>query len=743
MARVPPAGLAHVLSRTRLGLATLAVAGFGFLGCAGGDDSSAASEASSGAPSLVTRPPVILISIDTLRSDRLPAYGYDRIETPAIDALRADSILFERAYTHMALTLPAHTSILSGQWPVDHAVRDNIGYRVSDQVPLLQNALRREGYGTYGAVSAFVLRATTGISRGFDQYDDGIQVTSGTDLGGLQRPGLETLERASAMLEQHRDERPDDPPFLFFHIYEPHTPNDPPEPFRSRYESAYDAEVAEADLVMGRLFEELRRLDLYDDALIILLSDHGEGLMDHGEYEHEVLLYREVIQVPLIVKLPGAERAGTRVSTPVQLVDVAPTVLDLLDLHPAGDPSGRGTSLFRLPAEPRQIFSESVYPRIHFGWSDLTSMVEGRFHFIGGPDPELYDLLEDPAERNNIIQSERAVARRLAAAVEAIDRELQPPEQVDAATKARMESLGYVGSTSGRAGPLPDPKSKISVLEDLGAAAAAFARGDDREAVRLYRAVVAEDPGMTYGWEQLGKAQRRAGNPEGAIEAYKQALAVSPTGSGPAALSLAEIFLDLGRIEEAREHAAIASPTQDAANDLLAQLALLEGDLAEARRLVEVAVARRSGRVEPLVTEVALLVREGRYEDALAKAAVAEREFGDRADVEALEGLAFERGRALAELRRLPEAAAAFREEIGRNPQEIAPYTFLAIALALDGDGGGASQALQDLVTTNPTPQAYAEAVRTLRALGDGTNAEALLQAARRRFPGAPELRVP
>ena len=699
----------------------------------------------SGAATLSTRPPIVLISIDTLRSDRLPVYGYDRIETPAIDAFRADAILFERAYTHMALTLPAHTSILSGQWPVDHGVRDNIGYRVTERVPLMQDVLRRSGYSTYGAVSAFVLRATTGVSRGFDEYDDGIQVTSGTDLGGLQRPGLETLERAKDMLERHLEESPEQPPFLFFHIYEPHTPNDPPEPFRSRYESAYDGEVAEADLVMGRLFDELRRLDLYDDALIILLSDHGEGLMDHGEYEHEVLLYREVIQVPLLVKLPNAERGGTSVPTPVQLVDVAPTLVDLLDLpsDSLGDGEKRGTSLFGLPEDPRLIFSESVYPRIHFGWSELTSMVEGPFHFIGGPDPELYDLVADPAERNNILQEERAVARRLARAIEAIDLELEPPEQVDEATRARMETLGYVGGTTNRSGPLPDPKSKIFVLEDLGAAAAALARGDDREAIRRYRAVVAEDPGMTYAWEQLGKAERRSGNPEGAIDAYKTALSVSPTGSGPAALSLAEIYLDLGQIEDAREHAEIAAPTQDAALDILAQLALLQGDLAGARRSVDRAVARRSGRVEPLVTEVAVLVREGRFDEALAKAIAAESEFGDRDDLEALEGLAFERGRALAELRRLPEAADAFREEIDRNPNEIAPYTFLALALALQGDGAGASQALQDLVTTNPTAAAHAEAVRTLRALGDPGSADALLQAARRRFPDADELRTP
>ncbi len=707
------------------------------LNCGGDQPGPSASGNASGVPTLTKDTPIILISIDTLRSDRLPAYGYTGVDTPSIDEFRSESILFEHAYTHMPLTLPAHTSMFTGLWPVDTQVRDNVGYRVGQDVPVLPEILRQEGYSTLGAVSAYVLRATSGIARGFDRYDDGIRVTSGADLGALQRSGLDTLQTAVEMLETNVGT--EKPPFLFFHIYEPHTPNDPPEPFKSRYPSPYDGEVAEADLVIGRLFAQLKRLELFDQALIILLSDHGEGLNDHGEYEHEVLLYREVIQVPLIVRLPGGQRGGTTVSEPAQLVDVLPTVLQLLKLDPDSVRPGdqlplRGRSLFDLRGVQRTVFSESVYPRIHFGWSDLASMVEYPLHYIHGPDPELYNLDLDPGETNNILQDERAAARRLAAAIEEIDRELVAPAAVDEETKARLARLGYVSGGGSRSGPLPDPKSKIGVLEDLGGAARAFAAGKLDEAAQRYAAVVTADPGMVYAWEQLGKTHRRSGNFARAIEAYKRAMDAAPNGSGPVALSLAEIYLETQQRDLARDHALIAAKTQDAAYDLLAQIALLDGDLDGASGYLATALERRSGRIEPMITRVALLVRQGQYEQALAAATDADREFEGRTDLQVLKGLEFERGSALARLDRLEAAEVAFRLEIERWPNELAPYTHLAVLQALRADPNAAISTLQSMLEANDTAQAYADAAQALRTLGDSDSADALLRTAEQRF---------
>ena len=288
--------------------------------------------------------PIVLISIDTLRSDHLPAYGYASVATPAIDALRRDGILFERAYAHTPLTLPSHASLLTGLLPGEHGVRDNVGYTLdqkrveSGEIPHLPRLLAARGYVSGAAVSAFVLQAKAGLAAGFDLYEDSIEMRTGTGLGGLQRAGTETLRTALPWLR----EKAGKPIFFLFHIYEPHTPYDPPAPFRDRYASRYDGEIAAADAVVGELVAELERLGLYERAIVVLLSDHGEGLGDHGEEEHGLLLYREAIQVPLLLKLPGSRFAGRAVAAPVGLIDVAPTLAALVGIEaPAAWPGRR------------------------------------------------------------------------------------------------------------------------------------------------------------------------------------------------------------------------------------------------------------------------------------------------------------------------------------------------------------------------------------------------------------------
>ena len=288
-------------------------------------------------------PPIVIISIDTLRSDRLPVYGYGEVETPAIDALAQDSILFERAYTHVPLTLPAHASLFTGLLPGEHGVRDNAGYRLDTEGrPYLPRQLSELGYRTGGAVSSFVLRSATGLGRHFDVYDDRI-ISPGSELEA-ERDGASTLDSIRPWVRSASEQ----PFLLFLHLYEPHTPYRPPEPYASRYSSAYDGEIAAADRVVGDLIDELRKLGVYDRAAIVLLSDHGEGLGDHGEQEHGVLLYREVLQIPLLLKLPRSERAGTSIATPVALIDVAPTLLELA----GGDP--RAFTARPVPARRRR-----------------------------------------------------------------------------------------------------------------------------------------------------------------------------------------------------------------------------------------------------------------------------------------------------------------------------------------------------------------------------------------------------
>jgi arylsulfatase A-like enzyme len=688
------------------------------------------------------RPPIVLISVDTLRSDRLPAYGYDGVETPAIDRLAAEGVLFERAYTHVNVTLPSHASVFTGLLPPDHGVRDNAGYRLDEAIPTLAAELGQAGYATGGFVSSYVLRAGTGIERGFDLYDDEVGFETGRQLGRLQRPGTETLAAASDWLAGVADS----PFFLFLHLYEPHAPYAPPPPFAGRYDNPYDGEVAAADAVVAGLIRRLEDLGVYDEAVVILLSDHGEGLMDHGEMDHLILIYREVIQVPLIVRPPGGERGGERVAVGAQLSDVAPTVYSLAGLP---SPDGlAGLDLLELESgsaggTPRPIVSESVYPRIHFGWSDLASIVEGDLHFIESPDPELYRLAEDPDERMNVIQEERAAARRLRAALQEIDRTLTSPAEDDPETRRRLESLGYL-SGGARAGDetLADPKSRIGIVADLGRASRLIDGGDLAEAEAALRTVLAAEPQLVLAWQQLGDVLERRRRPRQALQAYRKAFEESAGDAANAGLKVAELLLLEGRIEEAREHALAVVDRAAMANDVLAQAALLEGDLAEAKSYLDLAIAERGPQILPLITKTAWFNEQDRFEEAFALSDEVLAEFGDRGDREILGHLYLYRGAALAALGREDESESAYREAIALRRELLGAYSALAFLQALTGRAGEVGRTLQEMVTVNPNPAAYAEAVRALRAMNDQRSADGLLGEALRRWPEARELRL-
>jgi arylsulfatase A-like enzyme/Flp pilus assembly protein TadD len=542
--------------------------------------------------------PIVVVSIDTLRSDHLPAYGYEGVETPAIDALRGDAILFERAYSPVPLTLPAHASLLTGLLPPDHGVRDNAGYRLEEGAgTTVAEALAAEGYATGAAVSAYVMRAETGLARGFEHYDDELSGAAQATLAEIQRPGDETLDAALAWLDTVGER----PFFLLFHIYEPHTPWEPPPALAARYGRTYDGEVAAADAVVGRLLAALRERGLYEDSTVILLSDHGEGLGDHGETEHGVLLYRESLQVPLLVKLPGARRAGATVPEPVQLTDVTPT---LLELAAAPRPEGLdGVSLLALadperpePDTPRALYAETFHPHLRFGWSGLTSVILGRHHYVEGSDRELFDLVADPAERRNLLRQERAVYARLRDALQGFDPRLEPPFEEASETREALASLGYLGGAAPAAeGELPDPRHRIADLEPLRRAISWLQEGRNEEALPLLRGAAEAIPRSIDAWQFLGLALDRTGRPEEAYAAYQRAFELS-NGSPLLAQPLGELALRLRRFEDAAAFlaAAVEAEPEELGVRLLHARALLfagrpDDALAAARGAVELA----------------------------------------------------------------------------------------------------------------------------------------------------------
>src|SRR5438874_5937218 len=390
--------------------------------------------------------PIVLISIDTLRADHLPAYGYTKVKTPAIDALAADGVVFERAYSHAPQTLPAHASLLSGRLPFETGVRDNIGFAIKPGERMLPQMLRDRGYSTAAVVSAFVLRKETGIGQGFDFFDGEMpQASPDTSIGQVQRDG----GASEAIAEQWLASAGTTRAFLFLHLYEPHKPYAPPERF-AEY-APYDGEIAYADEIVGRLIKYLKSHQLYDRSTIVLLSDHGEGLGDHGEQEHGLFVYDEAIHVPLIIKQESNAGAGRRVSDLVQHVDLVPTILDLVKA-PVPD-TLRGRSLKPLlegtgHLRDRPVYSEALNAHHLFGWSGLTSVIDGRYQYIKAPREELYDLARDRRERQNLAGP-------------------------NVETKQAAQALEAFGSAAGKPGaPAADPKDKWEILERYRAAVA-------------------------------------------------------------------------------------------------------------------------------------------------------------------------------------------------------------------------------------------------------------------------------
>jgi arylsulfatase A-like enzyme len=308
--------------------------------------------------------------------------------------------------------------MFTGRLPFEHQVRDNLGFTLGAGMPTLAEMFRATGYRTGGFVSAYVLRPETGVSRGFDVYDATFPpMAADRSAAQVQRPGPQTLAAADAWMSSLTSDRF----FLFLHLYEPHTPYRAPERFADL--AAYDGEVAFADEIAGSLFTKLKARGWYDNATIVVLADHGEGLGDHIEEEHGLFLYDEVIRVPWITRLPRGQSAGRRVTDPVQHIDLLPTLAALAGLTTPPGLRGRDLSgrLFdRRALEPQGIYAEALYPRYHFGWSELLSLTDDRFRYIKAPREELYDLERDPGERTNIVAERGQAATALRGALEAL-----------------------------------------------------------------------------------------------------------------------------------------------------------------------------------------------------------------------------------------------------------------------------------------------------------------------------------
>ena len=688
--------------------------------------------------------PIVLISIDTLRADHLPIYGYKKVKTPAIDALAADGVVFDHAYSHAPQTLPAHAALLSGRLPFETGVRDNVGFAVKPGERMLPQMLHDRGFTTGGIVSAYVLRKETGIAQGFDFFDGDMPASSPElSIGQVQRDGAESEAVAEHWLDSQRSSRT----FLFLHLYEPHKPYTPPERF-AQY-APYDGEIAYSDEIVGRLIRYLKAHQLYDRSTIILLSDHGEGLGDHGEQEHGLFLYDEAIHVPLIVKPANNLGGGRRISNAVQHIDIVPTILDLVKAPIPGNLRGRslrplvdGTG--QLPEQA--VYSEALYARYHFGWSELTALTDGRYRFIKAPRQELYDLDRDPHERHNIADDRPQASQALGSALTRLvgGTPIQSPAAVSADARERLQALGYVGAqtdvptTPGDA--LPDPKDKHEVLEHYREAVDLAGERRWLPAIARLQQILNDDPEMADVWSQLATFSARADRFDLAIDAFRHYIELKP--SDPSGyIGAAGAYLHTKKLDEAREHAQLAADvsadrdvrSRASAHELLAKIALARQDLDTAREEAE--LARKADPALPLPTfvEARILYDEGRYADALP---LFEQTITDlkRTGGPQMSELHYYTADTLGRMERYPDAEKEFLAELHYFPQNTRARAGLAMLYQATERADLAASTIADMLRVTPTPDSYALAARLWTMFGNPQQANAVRAEARRAF---------
>lgn len=535
--------------------------------------------------------PVILISVDTLRADHLSCYQPGRRPTPHIDALARNGTLFSQASTPFPLTLPAHVALLSSTYPFTNGVEDN-GVPLTSDVATLATVLQGAGYHTAAFVGSFVLDRRFGLNRGFDVYDGPIDLHNKITTSPVERKraGSQTVQAATQWLERNASGRF----FLFLHLYDLHLPYDlPADPKLRHGETGYSAELAYEDRVLGEFMAFLERRGLLRKALVVFTSDHGEGLGDHGESTHGYFIYQSTVHVPLIMHWPADfKRApGARIDHPASLLDVAPTVLDAIGAK--APPAMRGHSLIGDGATAdREIYTESLYARDHFGCAALRSVRDGRYKYIEAPKPELYDLAGDPNERHNLYDQQRARAaslnKRIAvllASAPRTHRKTQPPPTPD--TVEALRSLGYLsGSTKvSRTESRVDPKDRAADFERYYHALDLASAGDLTQSDQLLEPLAGKLPDVVDIRISLGLNRERLGDYQGAIRDFKRAVEQDRSNAQPY-FELGFCYFRLGQTDAAVPEfkAALAlEPWYTRADEALAQIYIQKKELPQAR----------------------------------------------------------------------------------------------------------------------------------------------------------------
>lgn len=657
--------------------------------------------------------PIVLISVDGLRPADLEAYGSTAGKAPSIDALSADAVIFERAYAHSPLTLPAHASILAGQLPFEHGVRDEVGFTLKDEARSLPELLRNRGFDTGAAVSSFLLRRESGVAQGFSFFDADMPEGARPGMRVVGRDGIETTDAAERWLRSRRGHR-----FMLF----------------------IQVDEATADSAVTRLVQELKSQDLYDQATIVLTADRGDAGTG-------LSLDEAALRVPLLVKQPEQEGAGRRISGPVQHIDLLPTVLDLVR---APIPSGlRGRSLRAVLDGDEDvigdgpIYAETLAAQFRFGGAGKFSLVTPTYRFIRGGRDQVIDLGSGAVRPADETPETTALRTELEELIE--QQTAAVPQDITPADEDLFAAIGYLGGglLFGTEPEPLDPDEEAWLVETHQAAAILASQKDFSGAIVQLRQIARSHPRMAVVQYQLGTLLTRIGRFDEARRAFTAAAAVEPDNPH-VPIALAGTLLRARQPEDARHQIALAialaehgdAQARTAAHEMAARVAMALGDFPAAETYAE--TAQRDDPATPLMAFVRgqSLYAQGQLEEALMA-------FEDAVDAATssettLEDLHLQLGQTLARLERFDEAEEQYRAEMRVYPRNIAAYTSLVSLYQASNRAADAEEALNLLVESVPTPEGYETAASLWTVLGEPGRAAAVRADARARFRTMP-----
>jgi len=500
---------------------------------------------------------ILLVTLDTTRADHIGAYGFKRAKTPNIDGLAAQGIKFSNAYCPTPMTLPSHCSIMTGTYPLYHKVRNNGTYHLNPEIPTLTEKLKERGYKTAAFVSSFNVDSRFGIGRGFDVYDDTFNSEEMIKTFRSERRAADTSAAFIRWLERNAGQKF----FSWVHYYDPHLPYHPPSPFKEDFSGMpYDGEIAYMDYSFGKVLDKLREKGLLEKTLIVIAGDHGEALGEKGEVDHGVLIYDVSMRIPFIFYAPRSLPQGLAVEARVRLIDIMPTVLDLVKA-PA-EKGVQGLSLVPFMESKRQddltCYLESYYPLETYGWSELVGLIDKEWKYIRAPRPELYHIKTDKGEEKNLLAAQpntvAILKKKLQETIAASSSKFGPSRRkMSLEEEERLRSLGYVGSDASvkvPQGPLPDPKDMMDEFRILHQAVQNEWDGNMVEAEKKYREILRLMPDVTWRYLDLAIFLSRVNRLPEAVEVLKQGLARLPD-SFVLLSRLAHFDMRLGKYQEA------------------------------------------------------------------------------------------------------------------------------------------------------------------------------------------------